>query len=126
MRKVLVILASILTLTAVSRAQSRLTPGERFIKKPTFEFLFGPQFGSGILRGFDDPFIFEQDLDYSGFFVKTGLTLPVRPRLAFLIRSDFDFFKAEAGNPIPFVGEYELRRTASTLSLGFGFRVELR
>ncbi len=130
MRKALLILAGMLLVASAAQAQQRRTTspalGDRVTGNPTLEFLIGPQFGSGRLREFDNPITFEQDLDYSGFFFKGGLTLPLRSRVALLFRGSFDYLKSEGPFLFPLIDEFELRRTQSLFSLGFGVRFELR
>lgn len=127
MRKTAVVVASAILLAAsTTQAQERRDTRPRSVGRPTVEFLIGPHFGSGELREFDDPITFEQDLDYSGYFLKTGLDVPLRSRATLLFRLNYDHVKSEGGFLFPFVDEFELQRVQNLYSFGLGFRVTLR
>lgn len=135
MRKALLVLAGLLLAASAAQAQQRRTisPVGTGVKgNPTLEFMIGPMFGSGTLRGFDDPRTFEQDLNYTGFFLNSGLTLPIQPRVALLFKGDFNWLRSKADFPVVVspVGAvqdiFEIQRTAGVVKLGFGVRIELK
>jgi hypothetical protein len=86
----------------------------------------GPHFGSGEIREFDDPVFFDQELDYSGYFIKTRLSVPWRRGVAVIVLGDVDHVKSEGGFLFPLVDEFELERDRTLVSIGLGLRLELR
>ena len=129
MRIALVVASGILLLTSRVEAQGGRAAnpaGDRIKGNPTVEFMIGPHLGSGTLREFNDPVIFDQHLDYSGYFLKSGLTLPMKARWALLFRFDYDHLKSKGEFLFPLIDEFEVQRTGNLVSLGMGARFELR